>query len=280
MGSDRGLPSIPRNIGRDMRVYLQGLHSVVASLAGLARNSQKNKAVRYSDDNLPAGEGSEKKELITGAVQTRHLADFSVTTQKMADRSVTSEKLAPGALKGNAFSNGAVDSTALADESVTTDKLANRAVTQKKLGAGAVTTDKLADSSVTAPKLADSAVTGKKIANNAVTAEHIASGAVGTSELAAEVLPVRTAGTAANGQAVSIGAWHGAPDVALTGFSFSGLPPGGSMQVGIQNLRKSGTTWSFTARAYASGTDAEGNAVTSSGQITWAATGMRASNAG
>lgn len=192
MGSDRGLPSLPRGLPRDLTTYLQGLSTVVLRLSGNVRGSEQVRAVRVSE-GVSTAAGSGRPGIGQNEILSWNLANRAVTTEKMVDGCVTSPKLA----------NGAVTEGKLADEAVVTGKLAERAVTSSKL--------------------ADGAVTAESIKAGAITEDAIADGAVQGTKLASGVLPVFHAGTAVDGETVVLpGIWVSAPAVMLTLIS---LPP-------------------------------------------------------
>lgn len=258
MAIERGMPSLPRNLGRELRVYLQGLHSVVASLAGLARNSQPSRAVRYTDESVSTNSGPAK--LTAGQVSNAYLATGAVTTEKLIDGGVTEPKLADKAVSARKLQDGAVGAAALADKTVTTAKLADRAVN------------------------------GNKLANAAVGSAQIKGGAVTFDKLAEDVMPVTVQGTAKHGQSVNLGEWLEPPHVAVVGFAIPvsvtiDIPAGedaltvesnGTVRARIDNLREENGDWLFDATAcYDKGKDAEGNPVLVAGEIFWSVTGRR-----
>ena len=55
MGNERGLPSLPRGLSRDLTVYLQSLAEFVLRLSGSVRGSQSARAVRAAEDTLLMG---------------------------------------------------------------------------------------------------------------------------------------------------------------------------------------------------------------------------------
>lgn len=159
MGNERGLPSIPRGLGRELTTYLQALHGILLSLSGLSRGSDR--ALRVSDVSVRTGTAT--ASIGQAAVLNRHLAPSSVTDKAIQAGAVTDAALAAGA------------------------------VTVSKLGAG--------------------------------------------------VLPVWVAGTARDGETVSLpGVWAAAPLVAVTAFTL----PGGQAEeqadaparVGVADLRE------------------------------------------
>ena len=182
MAPERGLPSVPRGLSRDLTLFLQAILRVLSSLSGLGPGSEKTRAVRVSEER-PYGAGT--AALTPGAVNTQHIKD------------------------------------------------------------GAVTSAKLADGCVTVAKLAD------------------------------DVLPVSIEGSAADGETVLIGCWHGEPHVSLLGFSVP-LAEGATLHVGIENLREEDGVWAFDAVAHSSDGDEEIEPQTAhTGQISWRASGMR-----
>lgn len=71
MGNERGLPSIPRGLGRELTTYLQALHGILLSLSGLSRGSDR--ALRVSDGSVRTGTAT--ASIGQAAVLNRHLAD-------------------------------------------------------------------------------------------------------------------------------------------------------------------------------------------------------------
>ena len=113
MGNERGLPSLPRGLSRDLTVYLQSLAEFVLRLSGSVRGSQSARAVRAAEK---AGLGPGTATIGQGAVQSDMLRRGCVTEDKLADGAVTADKLA--------------------DKAITTKKLADGAVSRSKLGVG------------------------------------------------------------------------------------------------------------------------------------------------
>lgn len=120
MGNERGLPSIPRGLGRELTTYLQGLHGILLGLSGLSRGSDR--ALRVSDGSVRTGTAT--ASIGQATVLNRHLADKAVTSSKLADGCVTAGKLAPSAVTDKAIQAGAVTEAALAAGVVTVSKLA------------------------------------------------------------------------------------------------------------------------------------------------------------
>lgn len=179
MGNERGLPSIPRGLGRDLTTYLQSMHGILLGLSGLSRGSDR--ALRVSDGSVRTG--TVTASIGQAAVLNRHLADKAVTSSKLADGCVTAGKLAP------------------------------------------------------------SAVTDKAIQAGAVTEAALAAGAVTVSKLAGGVLPIWVAGTAMNGETISLpGVWAAAPLVAVTALSLPQIQAGEQAEsparVGVADLRE------------------------------------------
>lgn len=139
MASDRGLPAIPRGLGRELTIYLQGIHGVLARLSGLARNSQDIRAVRVSEDR-GGGSGAVAAVIATGSILTRHLGKGVVTSEKLADGSVTEKKLGQSAVTEKALKAGSVTTDILASGAVHTDKLADKSVSVEKLADGLLPT--------------------------------------------------------------------------------------------------------------------------------------------
>lgn len=120
MGNERGLPSIPRGLGRELTTYLQSLHGILLGLSGLSRGSDR--ALRVSDGSVRTG--TVTASIGQAAVLNRHLADKAVTSSKLADGCVTAGKLAPSAVTDKSIQAGAVTEAALATGAVTVTKLA------------------------------------------------------------------------------------------------------------------------------------------------------------
>lgn len=119
MGNERGLPSIPRGLGRELTTYLQALHNMLLGLSGLSRGSDR--ALRMSDGSVSTG--TVTASIGQASVLTRHLADKAVTSSKMADGCVTAAKLAQSAVTDKAIQAGAVTGTALATGAVSASKI-------------------------------------------------------------------------------------------------------------------------------------------------------------
>ncbi len=119
MGNERGLPSIPRGLGRELTAYLQAIHGVLLNLSGLSRGSDR--ALRVSDGSVRTG--TVTASIGQASVLTRHLADKAVTSSKMADGCVTADKLAQGAVAASKLASGVlpilVSGTATDGETVT-----------------------------------------------------------------------------------------------------------------------------------------------------------------
>lgn len=257
---ERGMQAVPRGLSAGLTSYLNSLDAVVRRLAGLARGSGEAQAVRRAEASGLSG-----KEYGTASVVSGMLHDDAVTSRKIATGAVTTEKLAAGA--------------------VGTQKLAIGAVTEDRIATGAVGTDKLKDRNVTAAKIAESTITerelraecvGEKALRLAAVAEkHLVDGAVSFAKLAGDVLPVSTAGTAAHGETVDLGAWLDRPSVALVGFILN-VQAGGILRAGIENLRQSDGSWLFEAVACCDmGADENGEQTLIAGEMTWSAMGRR-----
>lgn len=121
MGNERGLPAIPRGLGRELTTYLQALHGILLGLSGLSRGADR--ALRVSDGSVRTG--TVMAAIGQAAVLNRHLADKAVTSSKLADGCVTAGKLAPSAVTDKAIQAGAVTEEALAAGAVTVSKLAS-----------------------------------------------------------------------------------------------------------------------------------------------------------
>ncbi len=264
MASERGLPSIPRGLDRGLTTYLQGIHSVLASLSGLARNSETTRAVRVSE-GIVAGPGSSGQSFTIGSILTRHIASGAVTSDKLADGCVTEKKLADNAVTAKAILPGSVGRDALSAASVTEDKLADGAVTAGKMADASIAGDKLRAGTITDRELAAQCVGGDELKPRSVAATHIADG----------VLPTGLEGAAEHGETVDLGAWLERPGVAVAGFALN-VQAGGILRVGIENLRQSDGSWLFDAVACCDmGEDESGAQAVVTGQIAWRATGRR-----
>lgn len=108
MAPERGLPSVPRGLSRDLTLFLQAILRVLASLSGLAPGSEKTRAVRVSDER-PAGSGT--AALGQGAVNTQHIKDGAVTSPKLADGSVTAQKLAAQSVTAEKLADNALSTS-------------------------------------------------------------------------------------------------------------------------------------------------------------------------
>lgn len=120
MAIERGLPSLPRTLDRELRIYLQSLGDMVLRLAGNVRGADASRALRVSEGS---GTGVTKAVVGQGEIVTRHLADASITSKKLADNSVCAEKLAQSAVTERAVAAGAVTRACLAAGAVSTDKI-------------------------------------------------------------------------------------------------------------------------------------------------------------
>lgn len=258
---DRGLPSVPRGLNREMTAYLQSMHNVVLGMSGLGRGTTDTRAVRVNEGrygSVSNAAASGKDFLDIGSIMTAHLANEAVTEPKIADGAVTHAKLGISAVESNNIKPGAVDSATIKKGAVSTDKLADRAVT----------TEKLADRSVVADKLADRAVTNQKIADNSITIE----------KLAPELLPVFVSGVSAHGTTVNLGKWLERPVVVMTG---QRIPVGecGELCAGVNNLREENGVWLFDAVAIFE-MGLEDGEDCYPGEISWLAVGRRGNDAG
>lgn len=257
---DRGLPSVPRGLNREMTAYLQSMHNVVLSMTGLGRGTTDTRAVRVNEGRYGAGgSGASGKDFLgAGSVLTAHLANGAVTEEKIADKAVTHAKLGISAVESNNIKPEAVDNATIKKGAVSTDKLADRAVTTEKLG----------DKTVTTGKLADGAVTNRKIADNSITIE----------KLAPELLPVFVSGVSANGTTVNLGKWLERPVVVMTG---QRIPVGecGELCAAIENLREENGVWLFEAVAVFEMGLKDGECCYP-GEISWLAVGRRENSAG
>ncbi|WP_165079245.1 MULTISPECIES: hypothetical protein [unclassified Desulfovibrio] len=121
MPPERGLPSVPRGLSRDLTLFLQAILRVLSSLCGLGPGTEKTRAVRVSEERAA---GTVAAPLSAAAVKTRHIEDGAITSAKLADGSVTEKKLAPSSVTERALAGGAVTGEVLAAECVTPDKLA------------------------------------------------------------------------------------------------------------------------------------------------------------
>lgn len=138
MRLERGLPSVPRGLSRELATYLQALQTVVLSVAGLGRGNEEKRALR-----APEKTNTERRELRRGEVLTANLADGSVSADKLAAGCVTEKKIAPSAVTAKAIKGGAVGADALAALCVGNGKLADRCVEERNIEDGSVTRAKL-----------------------------------------------------------------------------------------------------------------------------------------
>lgn len=91
MAPERGLPSVPRGLSRDLTLFLQAILRVLSSLSGLGPGTEKTRAVRVSEERLY---GAGTAALSADAVSTQHIKDGAITSAKLADGCVTEVKLA------------------------------------------------------------------------------------------------------------------------------------------------------------------------------------------
>lgn len=108
MPPERGLPSVPRGLSRDLTLFLRALLQVLSSLSGLGPGTEKTRAVRVSEERAA---GAVAAALGAGDVSTRHITDGAVTSSKLADECVTEKKLAlecvtPDKLAGSTLPTG------------------------------------------------------------------------------------------------------------------------------------------------------------------------------
>lgn len=232
MAGERGLPSLPRGLPRDLTMYLQNMAEMVLRLSGGVRGSSASRALRVAETG---GLSTGATVIEQNSISRGMLRDKSVTSDKLADDAVTEAKIAPSAVTQRSIKAGEVTETALASASVTERCLADKAVTEAKLGHGAVRESALAEGVVTSEKLAAGSVTGTALAKEAVTGIHLAEGAVDASKLADGVLPVVADGEAVDGETVVLpGRWRERPQVVLTWIS--GMSAEGA--AGVVDLRE------------------------------------------
>lgn len=226
MGNERGLPSLPRGLSRDLTLYLQSLSEFVLRLSGTVRGSGEARAVRAAEKGTLGGGTA---VIGQGAVQSDMLRRGSVTEEKLADGAVTASKLGQSAVTGRAIQPGAVDETALAPGAVGASRIQDDAVNGGKL----------ADRAVTPRHLADGAVTANAMAADAVETRAIRAGAITSAKLAAGLLPILMDGEAKDGQTLRLsGLWQGRPMIALTWFPGNADGQEPAKAIGIMNLRE------------------------------------------
>jgi hypothetical protein len=147
-------------------------------------------------------------------ITTDGLADSSVTTPKIADSSITTAKIAPGA----------VVEADLADSSVTTSKIASGAVTAAKVTL--VPADiGAAQASHTHPstEISDSTTAGRALMTAADAAAQRTSLGLGTMAQATATDYLARAGGTMTGQLVALAGNAGAPGVAISGDTDTGI---------------------------------------------------------
>lgn len=135
MVNERGLPSVPRGLSRDLTVYLQALAETLLRLSGSVRGSGDARAVRAAERNTL---GSGATTLGQAEVLSWMLKDKAVTADKLADGAVTETKLALSAVTERAICPGAVTEAALSVGAVTKTRIADGAVDASKLADGAL----------------------------------------------------------------------------------------------------------------------------------------------
>ena len=211
MAADRGLPSVPRGLPRELTAYLSSIDAVLRRLSGDMRGAETARAVRAAEVvsfQAPQPIGS-------SAITVDMLCDGAVTERKIRDGAVTGKKLAQSTITPRELGAGAVTEDALEKGSVATSKLCDRAVTDDKIGDGAVVSRTLADHAVTEMKLAGRCVTGGKIADAAVGTAQLEDGSVTAGKMAPGVIPVPPVwrfGNAVDGESVVIpGSWKARP---------------------------------------------------------------------
>lgn len=141
MGNERGLPSLPRGLSRDLTLYLQSLAEFVLRLSGAIRGTEDARAVRAVEKGTLAtgtaviGQGAVGNSMLKpGSVTTDKLADGAVTGSKLAQSSVTNRSIRPGAVETASLASGAVTESCLADGAVTADKLAQNLLPRMAAG--------------------------------------------------------------------------------------------------------------------------------------------------
>lgn len=133
MANERGLPSVPRGLPRDLTVYLQSLAETLLRLSGSVRGSGDARAVRAAErSSLGFGASTPGQ----AAILSWMLKDKAVTSDKLADGAVTETKLGMSAVTEQAIRPGAVTEAALAAEAVTGTRIADGAVDASKLACG------------------------------------------------------------------------------------------------------------------------------------------------
>lgn len=209
---DRGLPSIPRGLSRDMTCYLQSIHNIILGMSGLGRNTADSRAMRVDERQFAAGGSHAQTSLGTGSILTAHIATGAVTESKIAAGAVTADKIAPANLETRHIKPQAIDTACLRDNAVTTGKLENASVNSEKLAAGCVTRSKLAH----------------------------------------ELIPAMIYGLARHGDIVNLKAWAMRPLLCVTGFGIDGMPEraGQWLQIRIANLHEADGKWQFEAVAH------------------------------
>lgn len=147
-------------------------------------------------------------------ITTDGLTDASVTTPKIADSSITTAKIAPGA----------VVEADLADSSVTTSKIAPGAVTASKVtlvpaDIGAAQASHAHPSA----EISDSTTAGRALITAADAAAQRTSLGLGTMATATAADYLARAGGTMTGQLVALAGNAGAPGVAITGDTDTGI---------------------------------------------------------
>ena len=90
MAADRGLPSVPRGLPRELTAYLSSLDAVLRRLSGDMRGAETARAVRA----VEAVSFQAPQPIGSSAITVDMLCDGAVTERKIRDGAVTGKKLA------------------------------------------------------------------------------------------------------------------------------------------------------------------------------------------
>ena len=105
----------------------------------------------YSPDS--SLEGVSANDIMSNAIENRHIADGEINAAKLADDAVTGANIEDGGIATAKLADDAVTTVKVADDAITTVKVADANVTAAKLAADSVETAKIVDGAVTQSKV-------------------------------------------------------------------------------------------------------------------------------
>ena len=123
------------------------------------------------------------RDIQSGAVSTRCLADEAVTEDKLADGSVTGVKIGTGAVTEDKIADGAIDSIHIKSNTVSGEKLADEAIESRHIKDNSIGAEKIKDGTIEnvdikdgtldGSKIKDGTIEGTKMADNAIESRHL-----------------------------------------------------------------------------------------------------------